>query len=406
MKVKTISILLNLIVLLTIQSSLAQAPQKMTYQAVIRGLGNVAVANTTVGMQISILQGSAIGIPVYVETQTPMTNAVGLVTLEIGTGAVVSGVFANINWSTGLYWIKTETDPLGGVAYSISGTSQFLSVPYAFFAGSTSDTTDAWITTGNSNTIDGTHFIGTTDSIPFTIKVNNKVSGRIDHIKKNSFWGYRAGLSNTSGFNNSAFGNNSLLSNIIGDDNTALGFGADVALGDLINATAIGAHAFVADSNSMVLGSINGINGATSNVHVGIGTTTPENTLSIGLTSQFQVNDTGNIVKLNKIPTNFPSVQGAVNTFLRNDGNGNLTWVPVTVIIPFANKPDGSLNSPSGKESNTIAYNQFINPLIKGMQDQQMELENQQKINKQLNEKIESLQKQVEEMKLLISKFK
>jgi hypothetical protein len=37
-------------------------------------------------MQISILQGSASGTAVYVETQEPTTNANGLVSIEIGTG--------------------------------------------------------------------------------------------------------------------------------------------------------------------------------------------------------------------------------------------------------------------------------------------------------------------------------
>jgi hypothetical protein len=116
-------------------STFAQAPQKMSYQAVIRNASNVLVANTLVGMRISILQGSATGTPVYVETQTPTTNANGLASVQIGGGTVVSGSFATINWATGgPYFIKTETDPLGGISYSITSTSQLSSVPYALFA--------------------------------------------------------------------------------------------------------------------------------------------------------------------------------------------------------------------------------------------------------------------------------
>lgn len=112
----------------------AQAPQKMTYQAVIRNTGNALVTNTTVGMRISILQGSVTGSSVYTELQFPSSNTNGLVTFEIGGGAVVSGSFSSINWANGPYFIKTETDPLGGTAYSITGTSQLLSVPYALHA--------------------------------------------------------------------------------------------------------------------------------------------------------------------------------------------------------------------------------------------------------------------------------
>ncbi len=112
----------------------AQAPQKMSYQAVIRDGSNALVTSTTVGMQIIILQGSAIGSAVYVETQTPSTNANGLVSLEVGAGTVVSGTFAAINWVNGPYFIKTETDPTGGTNYTITGTNQLLSVPYAMYA--------------------------------------------------------------------------------------------------------------------------------------------------------------------------------------------------------------------------------------------------------------------------------
>ncbi len=112
----------------------AQSPEKMSYQAVIRNNSNALVTNTSVGMKISILQGSASGTEVYVETQTPTTNVNGLVSIEIGSGTVVSGTFSSIDWSNDTYYIKTETDPTGGTSYSITGTSQLLSVPYALYA--------------------------------------------------------------------------------------------------------------------------------------------------------------------------------------------------------------------------------------------------------------------------------
>ena len=109
----------------------AQSPEKMSYQAVVRDAGNALVATQAVGMQISILQGGSTGTPVYVETQTPTTNANGLVSLEIGTGTLVSGDFTIIDWANDTYFIKTETDPTGGISYTITGTSQLMSVPYA-----------------------------------------------------------------------------------------------------------------------------------------------------------------------------------------------------------------------------------------------------------------------------------
>jgi hypothetical protein len=112
----------------------AQAPEKMSYQAVVRNAGNALVTTQSVGMQISILQGGSTGTPVYVETQTPTTNINGLVSIDIGSGTVVTGTFNTIDWSAGPYFIKTETDPTGGTTYTITGTSQLMSVPYALHA--------------------------------------------------------------------------------------------------------------------------------------------------------------------------------------------------------------------------------------------------------------------------------
>jgi hypothetical protein len=115
-------------------SVFAQAPQKMSYQAVIRNSNDELVIGTPVGMKISILKGSANGIVAYSETQHPNTNANGLVSLEIGNGTPVTGTFAAIDWASGPYFIKTETDPAGGANYSITGTNQLMSVPYALFS--------------------------------------------------------------------------------------------------------------------------------------------------------------------------------------------------------------------------------------------------------------------------------
>ena len=112
----------------------AQLPEKMSYQAVVRNSNNQPVTNQLIGMQISIIQGSVNGAGIYVETQSPTSNSNGLISLVIGEGTVQSGNFSSINWANGPYFIKTETDPSGGTNYTISGTSQLLSVPYALHA--------------------------------------------------------------------------------------------------------------------------------------------------------------------------------------------------------------------------------------------------------------------------------
>lgn len=120
----------------------AQVPNKMSYQAIIRNNSNALVTNSAVGMRISILQTTPSGTAVYVETQMPTTNANGLVSIEIGAGTLVSGTFSTIDWAHGPYFIKTETDPNGGANYSIMGSSQLLSVPYALYAENAGNVSD------------------------------------------------------------------------------------------------------------------------------------------------------------------------------------------------------------------------------------------------------------------------
>ena len=112
----------------------AQAPNKISYQAVVRNSNGELIKSSNVGIRISIIQGSSN--IVYKETQTVATNNNGLLTIEIGGGTAVTGTFAGINWANSPYFIKTEIDPAGGTYYSITTSSQLLSVPYALYAGS------------------------------------------------------------------------------------------------------------------------------------------------------------------------------------------------------------------------------------------------------------------------------
>ena len=112
----------------------AQAPQRFSYQAVVRDAAGDLLVLAPVGMRVAILQGSANGPAVYVETHGAVSNANGLVTVAVGGGAPVGGSLSAIDWAAGPYFLRTETDPTGGSAYSIAGTTQLLSVPYALFA--------------------------------------------------------------------------------------------------------------------------------------------------------------------------------------------------------------------------------------------------------------------------------
>ena len=152
-----------------------QSPEKMSYQAVIRDASNTLVTNQSIGMQISILQTTITGTTVYAETHTVTTNLNGLVSLEIGTGST-SDTFSTIDWSAGPYFIKTETDPTGGSSYTITGTSQLMSVPFAMYAkssgnGITTDQSDA--IAANTDKVGYTEALvsANTDVVANTLKV-------------------------------------------------------------------------------------------------------------------------------------------------------------------------------------------------------------------------------------------
>lgn len=129
-------ILLMFLLLSGLFMGLSQAPEKMSYQAVVRNGSGQLLINQGIAIKVSLLQGSPAGTLVYSERLTGNTNANGLISMEIGTGTVLSGVFSSIDWTLGNYYLKTETDPSGGTNYTIAGTSQLLSVPYAMYAKS------------------------------------------------------------------------------------------------------------------------------------------------------------------------------------------------------------------------------------------------------------------------------
>ncbi len=119
--------------------TMAQSPQKLNYQAVVRGANGNPITNTSISVRLSILQGSSTGSPVCVEEFSPVTNAYGLVTLEIGS--VNIGEFEAIDWSAGPYYLKVEVDESGGNVYTEIGISHLLSVPYALHAETAGRTT-------------------------------------------------------------------------------------------------------------------------------------------------------------------------------------------------------------------------------------------------------------------------
>jgi hypothetical protein len=127
------------ILLLTVFMAVAQAPEMFKYQTVIRNNSGEVLKNQNVALRISILQGSATGTSVFSETHKKTTNEFGLINLEIGSGTLVAGTMATIDWSKGSYFVKVELDANSGSNFTMMGSSQLLSVPYALYSEKSGD---------------------------------------------------------------------------------------------------------------------------------------------------------------------------------------------------------------------------------------------------------------------------
>ena len=132
---KILSLLLILLAGMTIV--MAQ-PQKMTYQMVVRNSNNELIVNQVIGVKVSIYQDTVNGLPAYAETHTTTTNANALMTIQIGTGTpfVLNSHFSEVQWKDHKNYLKIEIDPTGGNSYTIVGSQELVSVPYAFYSES------------------------------------------------------------------------------------------------------------------------------------------------------------------------------------------------------------------------------------------------------------------------------
>jgi hypothetical protein len=112
----------------------AQAPQGIPYQAIARNASGVAIANTAVKVRFSIRDSIATGAIKYQETHNLTTSALGLFSVNVGMGTVVSGTFSGINWGKNAKFLQVELNTTGGTTYTDLGTTQMMSVPYALFS--------------------------------------------------------------------------------------------------------------------------------------------------------------------------------------------------------------------------------------------------------------------------------
>ncbi|MBL7773880.1 MAG: hypothetical protein JNM95_13530, partial [Chitinophagaceae bacterium] len=115
-------------------STFAQVPQKFNYQGVARTEQGDPIKNQNLKLKIAVLPTDDATVSEYEEIQTVKTNEFGLYTLQIGNGEAVLGDMKTVKWETGNKYIRVAIDPKGGNDFTVIGTSQLLSVPYAIYA--------------------------------------------------------------------------------------------------------------------------------------------------------------------------------------------------------------------------------------------------------------------------------
>lgn len=384
--------------LVSMQNVTAQAPQKMSYQAVVRNSNNELVTSKPVTMRISILQGSATGAPVYVETQTPTTNANGLASLEIGGGTVVTGTVAGINWAAGSYFIKTETDPTGGTSYTITGASQLLSVPYALFSASGNPgpvgpagvqgsqgiagsagvngaagaqgipgsigpagpqgiqgiagppgSSNGWGITGNAGSNPATNFIGTSDDKDIIIKRNNVRAGLLSVA--NTSYGVGALNPLSTGGGNVALGINALPNNTTGEFNIATG-GASLGFNTTgFNNTANGVRALQ--------------NNTTGNNNIAMGFQTMlrnvsgSNATAVGVNAMAYTNNIATSFLNYNVAVGFEALRGSTNASV-NTGNYN-TAIGYQSLLSNSTGENNTANGYLSLSSNTAGSGNTAN---------------------------------------------
>ena len=164
--------------------AVAQAPQKINFQSILRNSSGEVVSNSSVSLRISILSGTITGTLVYSETHAKTTDAGGLISLQIGGGTVSSGVFGNINWGSTSHYIKLEADFSGGSNFVVLGTQELMSVPYALYASKT-DTSALNLTSRLATKLNATDTASLSNRINAKAPINNPTfTGTVGGISK------------------------------------------------------------------------------------------------------------------------------------------------------------------------------------------------------------------------------
>jgi hypothetical protein len=337
--------------------------------------GKHALLNNTTGSE-----NTAVGVrALYLNTSGEYNTATGYQALEQNTTS-------DFNTATGYQALAINST---GYANTATGYEALYANTTGLFNSAAGYAALDVNTTGNSNTGEGAEALGAN-----TTGSGNTATGYFALASSSSCCnvaaGYQAlqyvttGQANTGvGYNT---GNTADGSNITGNNNTTLGTGTVLGAGTLTNATALGANAEVDASNSLVLGSINGVNGQTATVKVGIGTTTPSNVFTIASGAGKAIADGWSTYSSRRWKTNIQTLHGAlakveqlrgVSYDLKSNGKHEVGVIAEEV---GAVVPEIVTWENDGKDARGVEYDRLTALLIEATKEQQRQFEQQQAV--------------------------
>lgn len=257
-------------------------PRLSDARAPVAGSGNY-IQNTTTQQPGSNFNISGTGKANVIDASSQFNLNGGHVLSAPGTANIFVG-------GAGTSAITGDLNTFVGNASGISNTSGRANVFIGGRAGLSN-------TSGLANT-----FVGAAAGYQNASASNNSFfgaeSGRINGGGSNSFFGFYSGGSNTTGGSNAFFGSFAGGSNTTGGNNTFVGGGSGMSnttgglntyvgafaggSATIVNSSALGHRAYVTQDSSIVLGGIAGVNGSNVDTRVGIGTTAPQERLSVG----------------------------------------------------------------------------------------------------------------------------
>jgi trimeric autotransporter adhesin len=339
--------------------------------------GQALTANTTGGANTATGYGSLQG------------NTTGGLNTANGWGALATNTTGNYNTANGF---ETLFDNTTGNYNTASG--------YQALNSNTASQNTAYgsqalysNTTGFGNTATGTLALSGNQT-----GNNNTASGYLALLSNgtgsaNTAFGVEALDSNSTGIENTAVGAAALASNITGNDLTCIGYNCNPGAGGLFNATAIGAHAVVGQSNALVLGGT-----GQYAVKVGIGTTTPSSILTIARGAGHPVSDSWETYSSRRWKANIQTLPDAlakvehlrgVSYDLKDSGKHE-----VGVIAEEVGKvvPEVVTYEENGKDARGVDYSRLTALLIEATKEQQKQIQQEQAVNKEQQREIQSQQ--------------